>query len=249
MRSRVLEHLTGGRRSARELRMAQQVKRIEWRETTGELGAQLLEHVLVKSMQPGNHPRQKEINALCSWQMVDAPMGGKMLVLKQASGIDFGRESNLYGAFDSSRRATEALRNLAEAHKLCLVQLGLELPARGKLTPCFGYKTKKCRGRCIGRESSGQHDLRLLEALIKMKLQTWPYTGPIGIRETFVGREEIHIIDHWAYLGTAKDATEVATIVSSGPKPAFDLDLYKMLVKHLKQAGTQVVTIDGLPDY
>lgn len=245
MRTRVLSHFSGDHRTGKELRMSQQLKRIEWRETAGALGALLLEARLVKQLQPSNNQRLRREHELCTWQMVDAPTGGKTLALKYAADIDFGREHELYGTFTSQPKAVEALRNLADAHKLCVIQMGLEKPGRGKATPCFGVQLKKCRGVCIGREPHLQHDLRLMEALAKLKLQTWPYPGPIGIKETFVGREELHIVDHWAYLGTAQDAGETEAILSAVPRAGFDLDTYKLLAKHLQLNGTQVVTLDG----
>lgn len=245
MRTRVLSHFSGDHRSSKELRMAQQLKRIEWRETAGELGASLLAARLAKALQPIYNQRLRTENDLCAWQMVDAPTGGKTLVLKCAADVDFGREPDLYGTFTAQRKAVEALRSLAEAHKLCLIQLGLEPPARGKTPPCSGYPLKKCRGACVGREPHLQHDLRLMDALAKLKLQTWPYPGPIGIKETFVGREELHIVDHWAYLGTAQEAGEIEAILCATPRAAFDLETYKLLVKHLKQIGTRVIPLDG----
>jgi DNA polymerase III subunit epsilon len=52
VRQRVRAHLVGERRSARELRIAQQVRRVEWRETGGELGALLTEAQWIATLQP-----------------------------------------------------------------------------------------------------------------------------------------------------------------------------------------------------
>ncbi|TDV02951.1 exonuclease domain-containing protein [Paraburkholderia caballeronis] len=52
VRQRVRAHLSGDRRSARELRLAQQVRRVEWRETGGELGAFLLEAQWIAALRP-----------------------------------------------------------------------------------------------------------------------------------------------------------------------------------------------------
>lgn len=52
VRQRVRAHLTGERRSARELRIAQQVRRVEWRETGGELGALLAEAQWIATLRP-----------------------------------------------------------------------------------------------------------------------------------------------------------------------------------------------------
>ena len=236
LRERVLSHFAGDHSSTKDLRISQQLKRIEYRETAGELGALLLEAKLVKELQPIHNQRLRQENDLCTWQMVDSPKGGKTLVLKYAADIDFGRESGLYGMFTSQRKATEALRDLSDAYKLCLVQLGLEKPARGKSSPCFGHQLKKCRGVCIGTEDPLQHDLRLMEALARLKVQSWPWAGPIGIRETSDGRQEIHVIDHWSYLGTAKNNADIEDILSGSSDAAFELDTYKILAKQLKSA-------------
>lgn len=52
VRQRIRAHLSGERRSSRELRMAQQVRRVEWRATGGELGALLLEAQWIARLRP-----------------------------------------------------------------------------------------------------------------------------------------------------------------------------------------------------
>jgi len=243
IRTRVLSHFSADHRSTKELRISQQLKRIEVRETAGELGALLLEARLVKTLQPIHNQRLRRENDLCSWQLSEAANGGKTVTLRYAADLDFGRAPALYGAFTSQRKAVETLRRLADAHQLCLVQLGLEKPARGKRAACFGLQLKKCRGVCIGQEAPLQHDLRLMQALGKLKLQSWPWAGPIGIYETWSGREEWHIVDHWRYLGTARNDQEMADILDNAPAAAFDIDTYKLLAKHLKQPGITVKSL------
>lgn len=52
VRQRIRAHLSGERRSSRELRMAQQVRRVEWRATGGELGALLVEAQWIGRLRP-----------------------------------------------------------------------------------------------------------------------------------------------------------------------------------------------------
>lgn len=243
IRSRVLSHFSADHASTKELRISQQMKRLEWRETAGELGALLLEARLVKELQPIHNQRLRRENDLCSWQLIDSPKGGKTVTLKYAADIDFGRERDLYGMFTSQRKAVESLRNLADAHNLCLVQLGLDKPARGKASPCFGYQLKKCKGVCCDKEEFLQHDLRLMTALARLKIETWPYAGPVGIKETYGVRDEMHVIDHWCYLGTAEDESEVEAILEQASQARFDLDTYKILKKHLNSPLTKVLPL------
>jgi len=234
LRDRVLSHFSGDHGSTKELGLSRQMKRIEWMETAGDLGAQLLEARLIKQLQPIHNQRLRRENDLCTWQLADAEHGGKTLLLRYAADIDFCRERDLYGTFTSQRKAVEALRDLADAHQLCQVQLGLEKRGRGKASPCFGHQLKKCKGVCIGKEDPLQHNIRLLEALARLKLRTWPWPGAVGIRETHGDREEVHVVDHWAYLGTAHNEEELHALLENPPAAVFDLDTYKILVKHLK---------------
>ena len=74
----------------------------------------------------------------------------------------------------------------------------------------------------------------------KLKLSSWPYPGAIGIRET----DDLHIIDHWCYLGTAHSDEDIQELLEQG-RPAFDRDTYMTLVKALKK--TQVVHLRAKP--
>lgn len=59
VRTRVLSHFQGNSKVAREQQIAQELRRIEWRETAGELGALLLQSRLVKELQP-RHNRKSQ---------------------------------------------------------------------------------------------------------------------------------------------------------------------------------------------
>ena len=52
VRQRVRSHLSGERRSAREQRMAQQIRRVEWQATGGELGALFVEARWIAQLRP-----------------------------------------------------------------------------------------------------------------------------------------------------------------------------------------------------
>ncbi|OAI20991.1 ethanolamine utilization protein [Methylomonas koyamae] len=236
IRNRVLAHFGADHKSNKEMSLAQQLRRIDWIETAGELGALLLEARLIKEMTPVHNQRLRRKNALCAWQLQQQ---GEQLkpVLSWAGELDFGAQDNLYGLYHSQRDAQKALRGVAEQHGLCLSVLGLEKTAAGR--PCFGHQIKKCRGACVGLEAPLAHAARLLIAMQKLKLAVWPYPGAIGVREG----EELHVIDRWCYLGTAKNEAEIADLLQSG-RPAFDRDTYMLLSKSLKKA--EVVVLGAL---
>ncbi len=228
IRQRVLSHFAADHRNSKEMSLSQQTKRVDWIETSGELGALLTEARLIKQMTPVHNQRLRRKNALCAWQLQQT-QDQLLPQLTWADDLDFGSQTNLYGLYNNQRDAQKALRNLAGEHQLCLSVLGLEKVGNGK--PCFAHQLKRCRGACVGKESGLEHATRLLVAMGKLKLTSWPYPGAIGIREA----DELHVIDHWCYLGTARSEDEVEALLQQG-RPVFDRDTYMTLVKALKES-------------
>lgn len=234
LRQRVLSHFNADTREFRELRLSQQTYRIEWRETVGELGALLLESRLIKELQPVLNRKLRRNAEMCTWQLVEQAQGDFRPVLVCGDELDLSRNQECFGLFASKREATHALKSIAEANALCLSVLGLEKTA-GKGRSCFGYQLQRCKGACVGKESLGMHSARLMAALAKLKLKTWPYPGPIGVveRDEVSEREDIHVVHGWCYLGTASSEEQLHSILESGGQPVFDRDTYKLLSKHL----------------
>ena len=110
--------------------MSQQIHRLEWRETGGEIGALLLEAQLIKDLQPIHNRALRRQRELCAWQLRPLADGTMQPVLAHASDVDFGAAEGLYGLFSSRRKAESTLREIAENHQLCLVLLGLETGCR-----------------------------------------------------------------------------------------------------------------------
>jgi DNA polymerase-3 subunit epsilon len=233
IRQRVLSHFSADHRHNKEMSLSQQLRRIDWIETAGELGALLTEANLIKQYTPVYNQRLRRKNALCAWQMQQNGQH-QHPVLAWADALDFGQQDNLYGLYHSQRDAQKALRGLAEKHQLCLGVLGLEKTARDK--PCFAYQLKRCKGACVGQEKPLEHASRLVMAMHSLKLTSWPYPGAIAICEA----EDRHIIDHWCFLGTAKSQQEIDFLLASG-RPAFDRDTYMTLRKALQKAKIELL--------
>jgi DNA polymerase-3 subunit epsilon len=162
-------------------------------------------------------------------------------VLASADEPGFGRAGDLFGPFPNPRQANLALRKIADAHELCPVVLGLEKPTRAK-GPCFAFQVHKCKGACVGREAIGLHSARLMSALAKLKMKPWAYPGPIGLveRDDFMDVEEVHVVDGWRYLGTAKSEAEIRELLEQGGNVGFDMDTYKLLKAQLGKAKMTV---------
>lgn len=226
IRQRVLSHFSADHRDGKEMSLSQQLRRLDWQETCGELGALLTEAKLIKHLQPTHNRRLRRKNALCAWQL-QTQNGLFRPVLAWADDLDFGGQDNLHGLFHSQRDAQKALRSIAEQHRLCLSVLGLEKTSPGR--PCFAHQLKKCLGVCAGKESPQEHDARLVAAMAKLKVKTWPYPGAIAIPEG----NGLHVIDHWCYLGTAYSTAQARELLNTSI-PAFDRDTYMILSKALK---------------
>ena len=226
LRQRVLSHFAADHSSAKEMALAQQVRRIDWIETAGEIGALLKEAILIKELQPTTNRLLRRNDEVCTWTLVDEGEGWLRPQLAVACDLDFGIRSSCYGLFKNSKEATEVLRSLAAEHRLCDVLLGLEKTAPGK--PCFGFQVKRCKGACIGAEPYAKHTMRLIGGLARLKLVSWPVNGPAVVREG----DEAHLIDGWRYLGTARSDEELQ-VLQNGSRPPFDRDIYKLLVKQV----------------
>jgi DNA polymerase-3 subunit epsilon len=88
---------------------------------------------------------------------------------------------------------------------------------------------------CAGREPVEEHNARVLEALAGMRLQPWPYAGPVGILEG----DNLHVVDGWAYLGTVHIQDDPRILTRRGQQP-FDRDVYQLLSKKLAGLGDRV---------
>jgi DNA polymerase-3 subunit epsilon len=228
LRKRVLSHFAADHASAKEMRLAQQVRRIDWRETAGPLGAQLLEAQWVKELQPSLNRQLRRNGALCTWRLVERGAGHFVPELVSVEDSSFEAGVDLFGLFKSPRDAQRALQGLAGEHGLCLVTLGLEKAQPGN--PCFGFQLHACRGACVGKEAASFHSARLMAALSAMKLRPWPFPGLALLREGEMG----HVIDRWRYLGSVGEDSELAALLEQG-RGQFDADIYKILVKQVKR--------------
>ncbi|PWB48048.1 MAG: ethanolamine utilization protein [Nitrosomonadales bacterium] len=243
IRRSALAHFAADRKHHRDALIAEQIRRVEWIETAGDLGAQLTESRLIKTLKPAHNPHRKGGHELCSWKLEPAENGAMTVRLVYARELDFGIEPGLYGLFSSKKKAVDALREIAAAHRLCLIQLGLEHPPQGKRASCSAYPHQHCKGLCAGKEAPGQHDIRLMGALARMAVQPWPFPGTVGIRETanWGGMTEIHLIDRWGYLGTFRPEQEIPHVIDV--RPGFELEIYKILTRYLKQARIDIIPV------
>ncbi|MEA9568697.1 exonuclease domain-containing protein [Polynucleobacter sp. AP-Nickl1-40-C4] len=237
LRSRVMGHFQGALMQRKEMKLSLQVRDIDWIETSGELGALILESRLIKERMPSLNIKLRRSKDLCAWSLEEDVSGVLTPSLVTHHHLAPGLQDNLYGLFYSKREAHAYLKALAKKHHLCEALLGLEKRIEGK--SCFGYQVKQCSGTCINITPIALHNLQLKTAMDLFKVQVWPYSGAIAIKE---GGEMI-VVDKWCYLGTAINQDELYELAQSG-EVEFDLDIYKIVKKALSGAyRNQVIRI------
>ncbi|QWD73906.1 ethanolamine utilization protein [Polynucleobacter sp. TSB-Sco08W16] len=234
LRSRVMGHFQGALTQRKEMKLSLQIRDIDWIETSGELGALILESRLIKERMPSMNIKLRRSKDLCAWSLVEDDSGVLTPVLVTHHQLAPGLQENLYGLFYSKREAHAYLKAIAKKHHLCEALLGIEKRIDGKA--CFGYQVKQCGGACLNLTPISLHNLQLKTALELFKVQVWPYAGPIAIKE---GGEMI-VIDQWCYLGTAINQDELYELAESG-EAEFDLDIYKIVKKALSGVYKQHV--------
>jgi DNA polymerase-3 subunit epsilon len=247
LRSRVMSHFQAAGREAREMRIAQEIRRIEWIETAGELGALLLEARLVKEKQPVFNRQLRRVGGLCAWRLDDNPLAKPLMSMVRAENLQPEQLGSLYGLYRSKNQAMKSLRELADAHRLCPQALGLE-SGKGR---CFAHQIDRCKGVCCDGEAPQMHHLRLKLALNEQKFQVWPYPGKVGFREhnTQSERSDLHIFDQWCHLATVHDDAELEDALSRNQVLAFDLDTYRLLLKHLMPTtatGVEIIRLSAI---
>lgn len=238
IRKRVLSHFTADHKSSREMKMCQQTRNITFDKTTGELTALILESQKVKSLQPVYNRKLRRVKTFYSIYLSEADGGVLKPEILPVTELP-GNKTKLYGLFASSKKALQAIKEICDEHNLCYIVCGLE---RGCNRACSSHQLKKCRGFCVGKQSSLQHNVKIMEGLGRLALKTWPYDGPIAITESDVDGNHKHlIVDNWCIIGIADSHDEIYDILSGDANPQLDKDTYQYLVKSIFGKSSSVV--------
>lgn len=242
LRDRVRSHFSSDHRHSNDVRLSMEIRRIDYEETAGELGALLREAQLVKTSKPLRNLRLRR-NAQMVFVKLDDP--ARQLEIIGFHDADLEHAAGLYGPFPAKPRAKELLTNLAAENRLCWNAIGTSFGKLAAEGPCFARQLRRCNGFCVGEESLAAHNARLMEALAEFAFPAWPYEGPIAIRETHPehGWQRAHVFHRWRYLGSAKTEDEIHQLAASTTEVEFDADIFKLLVKRLALGGREIVPL------
>jgi DNA polymerase-3 subunit epsilon len=235
LRERVGAHFSHDWRSETDLRLSREIRRIEHQETAGELGALLRETLLIKTLLPAHNRALRRKAEAGVVRLVD----GLPRFIRTG---DVGTTTlvDAYGPFGSRAAFRATLRTLAREHRLCWRRLALERRAHG---PCFARQLQRCNGVCTGEESPDAHDGRLKEALAPLRIPQWPCDGAALVRERASNRErvDVHVLHDWCWIGTARDDGELCALLEAMPRPVFDPDVTRLIVRRHRARALDLV--------
>jgi len=251
VRTRVAGHFSAEHRAARELRLSQEVHRLEWEETAGELGALLREGELVKTRLPAhNVALRRKLNQVMLRIDDDGTPRYAPAAATPPEAFADADGPPIYGPFGSRAAARATLIALAREHGLCMQRLRVEGRSRTAAgAPCFSRQLMRCQGACVGAESPGQHTARVREQLAPWRIPPWPYAGAMALVERNAARfrEDVHVFDRWCWLGTVATLEAAWALAQHAPR-AFEADAARLALHALRgKFGVECVEL-GTPD-
>src|SRR5258708_3044875 len=119
IRNRVLSHFANDHSSATEMKITQQIKRIETISTPGELGALFKEASLVKKLQPLYNRQLRNARKLIKLVKKETQEGYHSIAIETVTTITTEELKHIIGIFRSKKQAEEFLFSIAKEQKLC----------------------------------------------------------------------------------------------------------------------------------
>ena len=129
IKSRVLSHFSSDHASTKELRMCEKIARIDYRETSGELSALLLESRLIKELSPVYNRALRKARTLCLITRKDTANGYHSIDIGYHDEVP-DEHGSVLAVFRTMRQAKEFVQNAAREHSLCPKLLGIEMSAQ-----------------------------------------------------------------------------------------------------------------------
>lgn len=242
LKDRILSHFTSDIHSGKEMKISQQIERIETHVTAGELGALIKEAQMIKTLLPLFNRKlrvKKELVAL----KVSPDKNGYLTTLLEPittitpDDLEESNSSRIIGFFNSKKQAKVYLTSICKDYNLCEKLLGLEKSA----STCFAYRLEKCLGACDSIEIPLKYNMRFTEAITNFKIKPWPFKGPIIIKEENLlsKKKELFIIDKWCYLGSIRYDEEGNELKEYENQIIFDTDIYKIILSYLRSQSSQ----------
>jgi DNA polymerase-3 subunit epsilon len=228
LKNRILSHFRDT--SPKEVKISQNVHHVETIPTGSELAALVLESKLVKELQPLFNRQLRRI-----WRyalLMKDDLGGYATLTVKSSNIDGATDlTKVYGVYESRTKAKLRIIELTRTFELCPKLMGIEKGGGS----CFSYSLGRCRGACVGEESTELYNRRFELALEHHKIATWPYRTAVAVPINQAGEQVI--IDNWIIRGYVNADGEQ---VFGDMEPSFDVDEYKIIKRFIRENKSYV---------
>jgi DNA polymerase III subunit epsilon len=247
LRERVSDHFCVDHRSERGIRLASEIRRIEWEQAAGDFGARLREIALIKTEMPAHNIALRK-RTQTTWISID-PASARVQYHPCNSEVS-GDHSvpTLFGPFPSKASVKHHLTDLARKESFCLKALGFEKVSKADLLaeplrPCFNYQIQKCQGACCGKESVQQLAERLALALEPKRRPLWRWDEVHIVEpEASYPCPRMHRFKEWKWLGSsATPSVGISLNWSAEATGDFDINIYHLVLPVIQGALNQTL--------
>ncbi|MDN5275064.1 MAG: polC [Candidatus Saccharibacteria bacterium] len=174
LKKRILSHFQD--QSSKELKIAQAVHHVRTIVTGSELAALILESKMIKELSPIYNRMLRRISQYAMY--VKAEQDGYDTIRIQSGNVDNTTDlARIYGLYETRTKAKRQLELLTRTFMLCPKLMGIEKGTGA----CFSYSLGRCKGACIGEESTELYNRRFEIAMEKNRIALWPYETAIAI--------------------------------------------------------------------
>jgi DNA polymerase III subunit epsilon len=229
LRERIRAHFSSDHMTPNDVRLSQELRRIEWLPTAGEFSALLLEAQLVKERMPLHNVNLRRREKVGFFRLADDDGKAPLAWISAAQLTD--SPADVFGPFSDKASAKKWLMFAAREHQLCDHLLGFSKP-RVANEPCFARQVGRCFGACDGGESVAAHADRVRAAIAANAMPTWPFSGPAIFEEIDAAnaRTDVLMFDQWCAM-------------SGGVRLPFDADVYRLLRRMMGKTASRFRSI------
>ena len=225
IRARVRSHFANATSIAKELKMTLASHNVTYTTTETEVEALLLESAKVKELQPLFNRQLRRTTKQSVFLRDFNADDYETIRIENTNLAEHRMLQNIYGVFGTKSQAKAQLEAAAKTFQLCPKLLGLEKSAGA----CFRYQLGLCKGACIGKESAELYNRRVVLALERSKIESWPFKAEVIVR---ISETRSIIVDQWVVTSVVEHAFDepVFTPLDSG----FDIDTYKIIRRYIR---------------
>jgi DNA polymerase-3 subunit epsilon len=245
IRARVRSHF-----AARDERwLTKRIRRIEVRETAGELGALLVESQFIKELRPMYNIHSRQPRRIIIARRALNEQGYATVKLEAVDYLDLKADSPILGIFKHKTQAKEFLDTISKTHRLCSKLLRLETSH----SYCFSYHLGQCGGACMGEEDVTAYNARVDAAFEARRIIAWPFDGPVTIEEVSKDKKlhEVFVIDNWCLIASYKGEPIEVQLLSfplhskniKSCSHRFDYDSYKILYSYVMGEKSKITSL------